>query len=342
MRVLHIGAKNYPPSHGGTERVVYDLVTGSIDVESHILVEFEQEESENIKRLPKGYFRKLQYIINYVKTNRIEIIHFHNETYVPLALIFSIFNKNNLLTIHGCHFTNPKYSWFQRISILIFDILGAAFLPNLVFCSEVDKKKFDKIISFRKLYFVPNGVHIPNNHIDNRHKNKNILVYLGRISPEKNLLKLIEAAEFSNTQVHIYGAFDERRPEFNEKIKNALRNSNYVNWKGVVPYSEVLSVLSTYSTFIYPSVSEGLPLSVLEAAACNLKLILSEIPQHKILNFPDVEYINTKSFCIDKGWFEFNEIKNKTHVEENFSVDIMLKGYNDIYKKISNIKINYE
>ncbi len=30
MKVLQVGSKNYPPAHGGTERVVYNIVN-SID-----------------------------------------------------------------------------------------------------------------------------------------------------------------------------------------------------------------------------------------------------------------------------------------------------------------------
>ncbi len=335
MKVLHVGAKNYPPSHGGTERVVYDLVNNDKDIDSHILVEFEQEESINIKILPKGYLKKLKFILKYVEVNNIEVVHFHNETYVPLALLFSLRNKKNLVTIHGCHFTNPKYNLLQRFSILFFDIVGAALLPRLVFCNEVDKTKFSKWIPFRKIYFVPNGVKSPGT---NRNivvkESKDTIVYLGRISPEKNLHKLIKEADKANTFIHIYGAFDDRRPEFNTSINAALNQSKFAVWKGSVDYSEVFQTLAKYDTFIYPSISEGLPLSVLEAATCGLKLILSNIPQHKILNFPAVHYINPESFNLSLINFDKDGILNQKHVNDNFSIDRMIKGYKEIYNSL--------
>jgi glycosyltransferase involved in cell wall biosynthesis len=334
MKVVHVGPKNYPPSHGGTERVVYDIVSGSKETESYILVEFEQEEKENIKVMPNGYFKKLRFIAKYVKEEKIDIVHFHNETFVPLALMYSLINKKNLVTVHGCHFTNPKYNWFQRLSILVFDIIGAIFLPRLVFCSEVDRNKFKKWVPFRKIYFVPNGVNLSNIYIDYQKKQKDVFVYLGRISPEKNLLRLIEAANISQRTIHIYGAFDERRPEFNEIINNALNNSRYAVWKGSIPYSKVLHTLSHYETFVYPSVSEGLPLSVLEAASCGLKLILSDIPQHKILNFPGVKYIDPFSFNLDISVEELNGTLNRKHAEEHFSINKMVLGYHEIYNSL--------
>ena len=334
MKVLHVGSKNYPPDHGGTERVVFDIATGSENFENYILVEWEQEETNNIKVMPYGFCNKLQFITKFVKKEKIDIVHFHNEAYIPIALIYSVINRKTLLTIHGCHFTNPKYNWFQRISILLFDILGAIFLPRLVFCNEVDQNQFMKWVPFRDLFFVPNGVKTPSFQANENDEFKGVLVYLGRISPEKNLLRLIEASNSSEKLVHIYGAFDERRVRFNKTIKNAIKNSNYVEWKGSVPYSQVLQTLAKYKTFVYPSLSEGLPLSVLEAASCGLNLILSDIPQHKILHFPSVYYINPLSFNLKINFGDEDGILNKRFTLENYSISRMVNGYIEIYNSL--------
>ena len=42
MKVLQVGAKNYPPAHGGTERVVYNIVNSIADVGFHLLVDWLQ------------------------------------------------------------------------------------------------------------------------------------------------------------------------------------------------------------------------------------------------------------------------------------------------------------
>lgn len=335
MKVLHVGPKNYPPAHGGTERVVFDIVSClEGQVETYILVDFEQEETDSIKVMPNGYMNKLRFIYHFVKDNDIDVVHFHNETFIPLALLYSFVNRRILLTIHGCHFTNPKYNYFQRFSILVFDVLGAIFLPRLVFCSKVDKIKFSKWVPFRKIYFVANGVNPINKNIETSNKQDETYVYLGRISPEKNLIRLIDVAEQSKRMVHIYGAFDDRKEEFNQKVKNVLNKSSYVKWMGSVPYSDVLDVLSQYKTFIYPSLSEGLPLSVLEAASCGLNLILSDIPQHKILNFPIVKYINPLSFELNQKFIGNEGHKNKEFVLQNYSTKQMANNYFKIYKSL--------
>lgn len=334
MKILHVGPKNYPPSHGGTERVVFNIITFSKDIESHVMVDFPQKEENNISVLPRSYLKKLNFIVDYVKTKNIDVVHFHNETYIPLAILYSFFSRKNIVTIHGCHFTNPKYNYLQRFFILFFDLLGAFVLPRLIFCSKIDKERFSKMLPIRKLYYVPNGVELPEDDVLNLGTKDQSVVYLGRISPEKNLLRLIEEVDKAKINLHIYGAFDNRRPEFNELVKQKLENSQYAEWKGSVNYSDVITTFCRYKTFIYPSVSEGMPMSVLEAASCGLQLILSDIPQHKVLNFPSVIYLNTKSFNLDKLINNVDGQENRKHVEANFTIERMVNEYIEIYKSL--------
>lgn len=335
MKILHVGPKNFPPSHGGTERVVFDIVNGLKDFESYVLVEFEQKETDYIRVLPKGYMNRLSFILNFVKEKGIDLVHFHNETYIPMAILYSLRSRRNILTIHGLHFTNPKYNIFQRVFILLFDILGAIFLPNLVFCSDFDRKLFNKYIPFRKLHYVPNGINAGNIAFNKDAQLTKTLVYLGRISPEKNLVSLIDNVDKAQIPLHIYGNFDSRRPLFNQSIKTALAQSNYAKWMGSVAYSDVYKTLSKYKTFVYPSLSEGMPLAVIEAAYCGLFLVLSDIPQHTLLNFPDTIFLNPHDFSLDKQMLVGNGMRNKEYVEMNYTLEIMLKGYRSLYTLIN-------
>ena len=150
LKVLHVGAKNYPPAHGGTERVVYNIVTSIDAVDFYILVEWEQEETDRIFILPGnlGYVAKMKYILAFARKHAIDIIHFHNEKYIPMAMLLSITFKKIVLTVHGVHFRSPKWNWFNRGIFWCVDVIGTVFLPRLVFCSEYDEKEFAKYIFF--------------------------------------------------------------------------------------------------------------------------------------------------------------------------------------------------
>ena len=134
MKVLQIGAKNYPPAHGGTERVVYNIINTIKDIDFYLLVEWEQEENDRISVIPTklSYLEKISFIISFVKRNNISIIHFHNEKYIPMALVFTILGYKNVLTVHGVHFRSPKFSFVNRFIFWFVDLLGTPLFEEFI------------------------------------------------------------------------------------------------------------------------------------------------------------------------------------------------------------------
>jgi len=337
MKVLQVGAKNYPPAHGGTERVVYNIVNSIADVDFHLLVEWQQDESENIKVIPQnlGYFGRMKYILNYAKKNEIDIIHFHNEKYIPMAMLLSVVFSRIVLTVHAVHFRSPKFSWFTRIVFWVVDVLGTIFLHRMVHCDEYDAKAFGKYIFFRKTYFVNNGTSI----CDTVQKESDVIykdkyVYLGRITPAKNLLTLIETADKQKIKVDLYGKLDNERQDYCDKVLAAAAKSDYVDYKGEIPFDKVFDTMKQYRAFLYVTIMEGLPLSVLEAASCGMPLILSNIPHHTFLKLPVVTYVNTQKPEIPYPEQIKTGEANRQYVIENFSIENMGKEYKKIYHSL--------
>lgn len=338
MKVLQVGAKNYPPAHGGTERVVYNIVNSIKDIDFYLLVEWEQEENDRIKVIPKnlGYIGRLKYILSYAKRNSIDVIHFHNEKYIPMAILLTCVFPKIVLTVHGVHFRSPKFSMPTRITFWLVDVLGSIFLQRMVHCAEYDARAFGKYLFFRKTYFVNNGTSIANN-IQNEsdivYKDK--YVYLGRITPAKNLLALVEAADKKKIQVDIYGKLDRECQEYCDEVLTAISKSEYVEYKGEVPYNQVFDTMKQYKAFLYITIMEGLPLSVLEAASCGMSLILSNIPHHTFLNLPTVAYVDVKEPDIPYPSQIKQGTQNRQYVIDHFSIENMGKEYCKIYNSFN-------
>lgn len=96
-------------------------------------------------------------------------------------------------------------------------------------------------------------------------------VYVGGIKELKGVYYLLEA--FKNISPNIgtltiVGDYDD-----SEDIHDYLP---YVTFTGRVPHTEIQNVLKAADVFIFPSLGEGMSLSVLEAAACGLPLIISD------------------------------------------------------------------
>lgn len=96
------------------------------------------------------------------------------------------------------------------------------------------------------------------------------IAFVGRVTEEKGISELIEAAkDLKDVSIHIIGPDD----------NNILADCDEENIIKVGPKShdEVLEILKTMDALILPSYSEGFPLVVLEAMACALPIISTPV-----------------------------------------------------------------
>ena len=333
MKILHVGPKNYPPAHGGVEKSVYDIIRLLKNVDSFVFVEWEQPVSEFVRVLPSGIFKQIKAIENLVKNNHVDIIHFNKTSFIPHSLYFSIFTKSKSVhSIRGCAWRIKRWAWYYRLSFYILDILACIIVSKVVFVGKEDYRHFSKLIFWRKLYHVPNGIET-NSLICSDDASK--CVFIGRISPEKNILKLIEMFSSTDKKLTIYGPFDKHDSSYQHKVMDSIHNNPSVFYGGILAHTDVIPTLSRYNTFYNISFSEGMPVSVLEAASVGLNLVLSDIPQHVDLEFPDVCYVNAESPHCDKE-FKSASLNNKKHVETNYSIQNTVSKYRKLYEELSN------
>jgi len=335
MKVLQIGAKNYPPAHGGTERLVADLTEGLVDTESHIFVEWEHDcIFPRVQQLPGNTLMQWIAVRKYVKNNGIDLVHLHKTNYVPLGLMLKLSGLRCILTIHGCGWRRGEKRWGPgvKVSAAILDFLASLFLDRVVLVGEHDWLSFTRFLPSWRLRLIRNGVSV-----DPRSSNghRRGWVYLGRVSPEKNVLKLIEAADVLPEKLAIYGPISPPNVRFEEAFLKKLEGSN-AEWKGPLPSDQVRTTLSRYEVFVNPSLTEGLPFTVLEAAAEGLHLVLSDIRPHRLLGFPSCDYVDPENLDLMPFLRETNGNgeTNRAHVCKEYNVDIMRRSYLSLYNEI--------
>jgi glycosyltransferase involved in cell wall biosynthesis len=99
------------------------------------------------------------------------------------------------------------------------------------------------------------------------------LIFVGRLNEEKNLFNLIEAVAQTGMILDIYGQGDIR-----DKLEaHAKRLNAKVNFMGVVPNNELPGILNRYRYYILSSFYEGMPKTLLEAMACGLVCIGTDV-----------------------------------------------------------------
>ena len=97
-------------------------------------------------------------------------------------------------------------------------------------------------------------------------------VYVGNVTEMKGIFYLLEAAkEIDKSHVHltVVGAFDN-----SDGILTSYME--HISFIGRVTHDKVLEILNKSDVFVFPSLGEGLSLSVLEALACGLPCIVTE------------------------------------------------------------------
>ena len=333
MRILHIGPKNYPPAHGGVEKVVYDIASGLEKAESHILVEWDQGEKDNIKILPKGVLKQVKFILDYSKQKKISVLHFHKEAFVFHAILATFLGHKTVVTIHGCPWRVKKWNIFYRFAFYILDLLACLLVNETVFVGKRDWRHFSRIFFWKKINFISNGITNTNEMCSG---NTNECVFIGRISVEKNVLELIKVFRDKKKNLTIYGPLDNHNEDYGKKVIQEVQKSENIKYGGVLPFSKVLPTLKQYNTFYNLSSSEGMPVAVLEAASIGMNLVLSDIPQHRNLGFSDVKYFGLRKIYKQKPpVFEGYSVSNKDHTNHQFAINKAIKKYESLYSKLA-------
>lgn len=213
---------------------------------------------------------------------------------------------------------------------------------------------------------IPNGISLPENPQYNRNHEKKILLYIGRIHPKKGLKELILGLAkikeynpnlFNLWEVHIAGW--DQNGHINE-LKNLVEVHNLkddVVFLGSL-YGEAKEKELCYANaFILPSFSEGLPMSVLEAWAFELPVIMTEY-----CNIPEgfknrcAIRIDPSPESISKNLISFFQMSDSERtlmgknggilVRESFTWDVIAKQtlelYNYLLKKGDKPSFVYE
>lgn len=153
--------------------------------------------------------------------------------------------------------------------------------------------KKDYFLEPKKLFTVYNGVDINkfkvrSEKLKAEYKNnlgigdkEKVLLYLGRLEREKGIQILVEIlpevfSELKNVKCLIVGDGPLYKELIN-KTKN-LNIENKVIFTGQVPYEETVKYYNAADLFVFPTLRiEGLPMVLVEAAACGLPVVASNI-----------------------------------------------------------------
>ena len=337
-QIFRIGIKNYPAAHGGVEAATYNFVQATKDkydftiftVWDNPKVVGNEIDGVRVFQLKKGWLARFCQIREEIKDKENTVLDFQMELFIPLAIVFSFLGYNVVSTVHGRSWWNVKITPVVRWIICIVDILGVNLVKRTVYVSRWDYDAMKRYTFRRDFLCIPNGSPICAN--INNHPTKD-MVFIGRISVQKNIEALIKAVERDHRELDIYGPFDEREVDHTAHIKELLANTTYAHYCGVLKPNEIYPTISRYRCAVNPSKSEASPCAVIEAGACGLFLYLSDIPGHRLVGYPDVYYFNKDDIRLPEvEGVNCRSVANIEHHRRELSEGTLISRYTKLYE----------
>lgn len=274
-------------------------------------------------------------ILAYCHSAKADVIHSHGyKGNILLGIIpKKLRNIPIITTIHG--YTHQlglsklmAYQWMDRLCLKRLDAVV------LVSKSIREQIPSQKLLS--STYIITNG--IPGE-ADKKGTYKSLfskeqfkLGALGRLSYEKNFSMLIDAMavvakQQPNAKLVIYGEGEERAA-LEARIKE-LKLDSIVTLPGYL--EDTYPFFIEIDLFINSSITEGMPISLLEAMRAGTSIIATKIPANEVL-VGDAKYITqtcaTNATAMAAAILNFkNADQNTVEQQRNFNKDLFLKNY---------------
>jgi glycosyltransferase involved in cell wall biosynthesis len=224
------------------------------------------DKKENLNKMNEFY-----------KEDKFDVLHLNwpSTTWDSYAIEFA--KKKKIPIVVNLHYAlSLKDDFYGILSRLMYNI-SKRYLKNadLIIVTSKAQESFVRNLGYPNVVHIPTGVDINyfKPHPKKPSKIKTIL-YVGRISPEKNLESVIRAfkkCEFSDVRLVIVG----KGPLLN-KLRSKYVSENIL-FTGYVPESEKLKYLQNSDLFVSATKMELMSISVLEAMATGLPAITSRI-----------------------------------------------------------------
>lgn len=238
----------------------------------------------------RGNYRAYKQIKKILKNNY-DLLHSHSPIGGVVArLAANKYRKNGLKSIytaHGFHFFKgaPKKNW-----ILFYPVekILSRLTDKLIVINKEDYKIAKERFNAKEIIYIPGvGVdidYIKNTYINERIKrqefkipiNSFIILSVGELNKNKNHEIIIKSlSKINNPKIHYIICGTGPLRDYLEKLILDLRLDNNVHLLGY--RDDVIEICKSTDVFAFPSKREGLGMAAIEAMACGLPLLTSDV-----------------------------------------------------------------
>ncbi len=212
-----------------------------------------------------------------------DIVHYQALGPSLFAFIPRLFGKRTVVTVQGLDWQRQKWGGFARWFLKKCEKMSIEFPNGAVVVSQFLQNYYRQ--KYGKLpYRVPNGVNMPKKRAMEEILKYDLLpqqyiLYVGRLSPEKNCHLLIEAYKKLDTSAKLVFAGGSSHTD--TYVKKLMQNKNdRIRFLGYVSGRPLEELLSNALIFVLPSTIEGISIALLEAMSYGNCVLVSDIPEN--------------------------------------------------------------
>jgi glycosyltransferase involved in cell wall biosynthesis len=205
-----------------------------------------------------------------------DIVHAHN---VPAAVAMKNISGKKLLSLQGMFSDQVELLHGDSVGKIsaslekkAIDWADAITVPSLEMQDFYSQKGYH-------VYHVPNAIDISALPTTVDRKYEKQILYAGRLSKEKGILDLLEAAKGLPEDIHliILGSGPEE-----DKVNEVAKEKSNIHYLGYQPKEKTISLIRGSDILVQPSVMEGGTSStLLEAMACKVPIIATRVGGNK-------------------------------------------------------------
>ena len=213
-----------------------------------------------------------------------DIVHYHALGPALFSFLPRLFGKQTVVTVQGLDWKRKKWGLLASFTLRLGEFAAIHFPDATMVVSKTLQHYYRERYGIEAAY-IPNGAvirkktglrRLPQWGLDP----EGYILFLGRLSPEKNCHLLIEAYKKLDTPIKLVFAggcshtnlyADQLRQHRSDRIR-------FLNW---VSGDDLTELLTNAALFALPSDLEGLSLALLEAMGAGVCVLTSDIPENR-------------------------------------------------------------
>lgn len=269
-----------------------------------------------------------QKIIEDYQQGKLDLIHSHDLRLNPY-----LFAQSKVPVIYTPHFDlSTRLTAYDQHRYKLMQSMQTGFI-------HISKQNIatSQNLKLKTYGYAPNGIKIEDYPFSNSVRSGVITVAV--ISKNKMIRQAIEGALLAGEQITIIGPVgskDSEQSYYDQLIKDFKGNSQ-VKFTGMLKRSQIVPYYQQAKALIYPSQSEGMPLTILEAMATGLPVIASNVGGIKDIITDQIDGFLINDIDPTKIAAKIDQIKSincqltRKKIEQFFTINHMVNSYEQGY-----------